>query len=196
MNSGEVQALAEGLLTNAASLVADAQLLCSAGRFPRVYSLSVLALEELGKIGVLMGVSAALLAAQPVDWKAIHAILHSHQAKLLVYTATLQAWAVVWRGQAFDPASVDWPLELKRARALNTLKQDGLYVRLHKGTAITPTEEIDEGRASRVLEVASRLLPITELMIRGAEVVRAKPDATKENSVVIRLTHPLGLSDS
>lgn len=170
MNPSAARAYWRALLTNATSLVRDAQSLYDAGSFARVRALSVLAEEELGKATAVYDRFSH--AWSEGDDEAIELPTETSRAHLAKYAAAYEFGRELdtfWGGGYEDltPEDDDWAgwFEKQRAqadaaaRAANLDKQRGFYVDLDGDALSTPETftAADVGdhlvRAAQVIEM-------------------------------------------
>jgi len=59
-------------------LIEDAELLFTAKRYPRAFSLCVIAMEEASKIPYLLECAEGLAVGKEPDWADVDQFLHSH----------------------------------------------------------------------------------------------------------------------
>jgi AbiV family abortive infection protein len=144
--------------TNAVGLIEDAEVLFSAGRQARAYSLAVLAVEELGKAG-----SLTALAAMPDNLRAqapLGRMLEWHQLKLV--KGTLLAVAQVAPPEACATLSA-MPISemaeiLDRAQALagneDMVRLRGLYVDVGQNGEVQQPSEVTAAQVREQLDLA------------------------------------------
>jgi AbiV family abortive infection protein len=179
-----VPVLARGAVAaarNARGLVQDAELLSGAGRLARAYSLSGLAVEEVGKAG-----SLADLAAMPENLRArapVGRMLEWHQLKLVAGMLI----AAVPFGGSMAVRFVTMPLSevaeiLDNARAfaedVDRLKQRGLYVDVDRSGQVREPSEVTADEVRVQLDRARRAASAaTALLDPSAPALLANPGA-------------------
>lgn len=147
---------AEGIdaaLRNARSLLADAEVLLDRGRWPTAASLSILSIEESGKVALLRGM---LLADSQEDRRKIWRDYRSHTKKNFMGAfldfVTESPHIQDFKGM-FDETR-DHP------QILDAVKQIGFYSDcLGKAHWSVPSEVIDEPLARRLFLVAKMFAP-------------------------------------
>ena len=171
---------------NARGLVEDAELLSSAGRLARAYSLAGLAVEEVGKADNL-----ATLAAMPENLRAqapVGRMLEWHQMKLikgqLAVAIPHSPPGMATRFATMPLSEIAALLDAAQAVAedVDRLKQRGLYVDMESGGHIREPSEVtaaDVGhqldRARRAASAANVLLdPSAHLPLAGAGPAEAE----------------------
>ena len=167
--------------TNAVGLVEDAEVLSSAGRLARAYSLAVLAVEELGKAG-----SLAALAAMPENVRAqapLGRLLEWHQLKLVkgillavAQVAPPEACAMLTAMPIGDLAEI-----LDRAQALardaDRVRLRGLYVDVGPDGQVQQPSEVTEAQVRDQLDLARLASSTASAMLDpGAPDRIAHPD--------------------
>ena len=167
----DIDSLRKTLLTNAADLIDEAELLRSNGRHARAFSLSVIANEEAAKIPILLKCAESLLAGVTPDWPKLHKALSSHSAKLrsnLHNFKELQSPSKV-------PAvgTQEWKDDLERVERMNRLKQTGLYGDFDDSGGVAPAEHFDEEKAADGIQLAKISYNTSDLMGRGFDANRA-----------------------
>lgn len=146
---------------NASELLEDAKLLLNHGRWPRSASLSILAVEEIGKVSLLRGL---LLCDSPTDLNGAWRRYRTHTKKnVLGMLPSLFKRLVRLRGQKKDFLIEDFrPLfdgSSNFPRMLESIKQIGFYSdclgNVHWNL---PRNSISEGLARTLLRTAEILI--------------------------------------
>jgi AbiV family abortive infection protein len=146
---------AEGInaaCTNARRLAEDAQLLFAAQRFPSAASLAILALEELGKTGILRGLVTAQLDEIEREWKRYRKHTEKNYMALLPGMVRKGATHLQQLRSLFTSAS-----DAERM-TYDTVKQIGFYTDCCGNAHWSiPLEVIDEGLAAVLTRMATAL---------------------------------------
>jgi AbiV family abortive infection protein len=180
-----VRELARGSVAaakNAFGLVEDAELLSSAGRRARAYSLAGLAVEEVGKSG-----SLATLAAMPENLRErapLGRMLEWHQMKLvagmLIAAVPLGVPGVAARIVSMPLSEVADILDSAQASAqdVDRLKQRGLYVDVDRSGQVREPSEVTADEVRVQLDRARRAASAaTALLDPSAPALLANPGA-------------------
>jgi AbiV family abortive infection protein len=119
---------------NAQNLFEDAELLYKNDRFGRAQSLLVLALEELGRIPLLLNAMLIEVSDEKL-WAAFWKQVRQHSAKQGVWVAYGQGLAAMGHPDAkfFDP-----PLPRGDEKLVDRLKQCGFYLSFFDGNFLLP----------------------------------------------------------
>jgi AbiV family abortive infection protein len=179
------RAMARGAVAaarNARGLVKDAELLCSAGRLARAYSLAGLAVEEVGKAGTL-----ATLAAMPENVRArapVGRMLAWHQMKLVkgMLTAALP-FSTPGRWTTFvtmPPGKLAEILDNAQSFAedMDRLKQRGLYVDVDRTGQIREPSEVTVAEVREQLDRARQAASAATALLDPSALLRlADPEA-------------------
>jgi len=179
------RAMARGAVAaarNARALVKDAELLCSAGRLARAYSLAGLAVEEVGKAGTL-----ATLAAMPENVRArapVGRMLAWHQMKLVkgMLTAALP-FSTPGRWTTFvtmPPSKLAEILDNAQSFAedMDRLKQRGLYVDVDRSGQIREPSEVTVAEVREQLDRARQAASAATALLDPSALLRlADPEA-------------------
>jgi AbiV family abortive infection protein len=140
--------VARKALDNAFDLVNEADGLLSFGRYPRAYSLAILAAEEFGKFLIAQG-AVAHLPGDDAYWRGFWERFRSHDAKGLIASA-LAAYGLedeARRRQFLDQIE-------RHVRADQNRKFAGLYVDVAlDGSVVAPYEATDPRGAHDLLYV-------------------------------------------
>lgn len=127
MSLFEPRTLAKGIyfcIQNARDLIEEAKILYHHGRHARAFSLSILALEELGKVEII-----TRYYLSPDSKKRMQEFVKdfkSHSSKQLTAILVHFANVLVEQGEEELRKKLETPSE--RKRTLNILKQEGFYV--------------------------------------------------------------------
>lgn len=144
--------LAREALLNAASLLADAELLLANRRWPRAFALGVLALEEIGKM-LLTGGAAT---TEALEAKEFWSDFRHHTTKLGSARALLALLAADVSPATFT--AIDQAMH--EAADEHQRKMRGLYVDLADDGAIQRPEDVTEDECRSVLEGVHALLDV------------------------------------
>lgn len=144
--------LAREALLNAASLVADAELLLADRRWPRAFALGVLAVEEIGKM-ILTGGAAT---TEALEAKEFWSDFRHHATKLGSARALLAVLAADVSPATFT--AIDQAM--REAADGHQRKMRGLYVDLADDGTIQRPDDVTEAECRSVLEGAHALLDV------------------------------------
>jgi len=150
---------------NSQRLVADADALLKAGRYPSAASLAILSIEESGKVSILRGLALAKTAEQLKEaWKDYR----SHRSKNF-------AWIMpdlVARGaRTLDQVLPTVDPYSEHPRVLDGVKQLGFYTdRLGDANWSTPSEAIGKELAARLVGTAKALARAREITPKEMEL--------------------------
>jgi AbiV family abortive infection protein len=151
LTSDQCMALATKLFSNADDLLIDAQTLLGHERFPRAFSLAVLAAEEFIKAHLFVGVALRLVIkpAEKPDWLALSQLFYSHGQKLGL------AFLLMKQGPQklvdMPPTAISWAIDM--ANRFDKRKQDGFYVNWSRTGPQAPQERISEELARNAIQI-------------------------------------------
>jgi AbiV family abortive infection protein len=168
---------------NAVGLFDDAELLSGAGRYPRAFTLAVLAVEEFGK-----ATSLVALAALPENLRSqapVGRMLEWHQLKqvgglLIAAVGFSERDRAAARLAAMPVAQMEQILEETDAFAesADRLKRRGLYMDLDREGQIRRPSEITEAEVSRQLARARQVASTASQLLEPAtQAWLARPPA-------------------
>lgn len=161
MTVSQINALRQGLIENAISLIADADLLYVNGRLARAYSVAILATEEMSKIPALIPCIQELDKGAQPNWDDLAQFLTSHRAKLMMNDLYFAAQR---SASGLDPTgSKQWQEAVKAAKDRDTRKQSGFYVTVDAGVVTTPVVAVNKEHAKFALQLARNPFPILAL---------------------------------
>jgi AbiV family abortive infection protein len=176
---------------NASDLAEDAELLVSAGRYGRAYSLAALAVEEVGKAGGLLA-----LAMMPDDMRArapVRELLEWHQLKqmggLLAGVLEMSTPGVTSRLAATSTGQLAELLSGVAAQARDTdqAKKRGFYVDMDDARQIREPSEVSEAEAreavARARHAATAASMLSDPSVQ-ARLADPPPDALPLASMV------------
>ncbi len=154
--SGEVVSGLTAITLNAAALLEDARVLSRANRFPRAGALTVLALEELGKVPVLFGTGVAGHVGHEQSWAEFWRDYVHHltkQQRISRYGRGLKSGGDQFAENS-GPYANYLPDEL--GRILDIYKQRSFYVDFWGDTFVLPgaAEEYPNGPVDQLLLLA------------------------------------------
>lgn len=165
MSSINLKELAKGIdlcIENAAGLIEEARLLFDKNRFPRCFSLCVLAIEEIGKIEVVAR-GALIRQTDGEKWKRFKKNFKSHEMK--------QAHAIVMHfAQVLKSEGSDRLRQRLRSSGRFTLdraKQLGLYVDLVDDRFVSPHAMISKKLAREALNRAEETVRLYDGLPKG-----------------------------
>lgn len=178
MTVSQINALRQGLIENAISLIADADLLYVNGRLARAYSVAILATEEMSKIPALIACIEELDKGAQPNWDDLAQFLTSHRKKLMMnelYFATQRS------ASGLDPTgSKQWQEAIKAAEDRDTRKQSGFYVTVDAGVVTTPAVAVNKEHAKFALQLARITFNMMELVDNAFTLRRHNPQAPVE----------------
>ena len=165
-DDSELAQFALASLINAVALLSDADLLLASSRWPRAYSLSVLAAEESAKFQTY---SAAIGWDGEFRAKLLREA-RDHRAKLAFWEGQrvdMQDWGPIESEEAFDAWEQAFGARKQVAAAMHGKKLDGFYVGIDgSGTLQQPDTAISEQDARDVFELASSVvMPLASLFL-------------------------------
>jgi AbiV family abortive infection protein len=171
MSQDQLEDAAARVLSNAKSLLADAELLMSHQRFARSASISVLALEELAKLPMLRRASSCVLLNKPFNWKKLSTRLKAHDEKLgVVDMVSFVLAGPMLSGDAGVEAVRKRGRQSNAADGLNRLKQAGFYVSVAPDSNVSPTDVITKEDATILVEGVRQFLSIFDQAERGVSM--------------------------
>jgi AbiV family abortive infection protein len=162
-------------ISNAGSLIEEAQLLLKFGFHARAYTLSHIAREELSKVTMLYSSGLRMLAGHPVDWGKLHKRLRDHKSKLT--SDALQLFV------GTPGAATTLPLEkfMSGSSSRNEWKNESLYVALKGETFKTPSEMITFKKAERTIILAMFVLDDARRYVSiGGKLTNRNPKEVKK----------------
>jgi len=173
-----IKLLASGLrmvIENARCLVDDCKILAKEGRYARAFSLSITALEEIGKISVLFKM-ANLTPRTQRFWRQFWKEFRNHNRKSTLGLVT----SVIDETQGNIPALLVYTIKQSLAAdAVETFRQTGLYVDFNSEKKVwtDPNQvprEIAEGAIVLASNALERQLRIQNLGIYEVGVLKLK----------------------
>lgn len=173
----ELAQLALASLINSVALLSDAGLLLANSRWPRAYSLSVLAAEEFAKFQTYSVV---------IGWNGDARVrllreARDHEAKLASWEGQhvdIHDWGPIESREAFSAWAQAFGARKQVAAAMHSKKLDGLYVGIDaSGTLQHPDTAISEQDTREVFEVVSSVVMPLALQFLGKNPSGADLDA-------------------
>lgn len=131
-------------------MLADAQLLADAGRFPRAFSLAILAWEELSK-GQLC-ILATLL--DDITREEFWDRFRDHESKL----GRVHAFASFMRPESIAPVAEHARAVMGQSKSTNNLKLRGFYVDYRRGKILLPTQIGETAARKKIKEIRRALV--------------------------------------
>jgi AbiV family abortive infection protein len=167
-SASQLAELRREALRNAQEVVRDAELLFEHQRYPRVMSLSILAVEECAKIPIIVAVQELLSRNQTVDWMTFARRFRNHGPKLDLIDFFDFIFGVagrVFTDVAHFAAELQQRIRNRESQVLfNNAKQWGFYVGMVGGEVRAPDyygriESADHllARARMIAETFARL---------------------------------------
>ncbi|MGE1525869.1 AbiV family abortive infection protein [Pseudomonas putida] len=147
----QIDVYIDALLTNAASLIRESQILYDNEANARAFALAHLAREEIAKTLMLQAAGTRLLAGHPVDFKKLERRLRDHKQKLIAETINSIVFCA-----GFDPNTAESMIGAARTAPdfRNDLKNNSLYVGFKNGIVSQPTQSFSAERALRTITLA------------------------------------------
>lgn len=147
----QIDTYIDALLTNAASLIRESQILYDHQSNARAFALAHLAREEIAKTLMLQAAGTRILAGHPVDFKKLERRLRDHKQKLIAETINSIVFCA-----GFDPNSAEIMIGAAGTAPdfRNDLKNNSLYVGFKNGIVSQPTQSFSAERALRTITLA------------------------------------------
>ncbi|TZF81966.1 AbiV family abortive infection protein [Cognatilysobacter lacus] len=82
MSVSDLHGLRLAILSNAIELTDEAEILVAHQRWARAFLLAHFAIEEMGKIPMVVGIIGRIMKGEPVDWRKTRRRLSDHKAKI------------------------------------------------------------------------------------------------------------------
>jgi len=166
----ELEAIRDLVLENAAGLIADAELLVRQQRFPRAFSLSVIAIEEASKLLILLECAETIATGGRPAWSELLSRLRNHHEKLMANLLNFRALR-----SSGSAGGIDLEDAIARVREMNGFKQDGFYVTIDVAGVRAPgqSQMFDADRTAMVLKLARVSFNTSDLMWRGFSAKQA-----------------------
>jgi len=152
LNASQVATGTNAAIANARRLAEDASMLLEAGRFPTAASLSILSIEESGKVSILRAVSVAL------DDKEVLSAWKDYRSHVMKNVAWILPQLVAQGARKLDDLKPIFSEDSEHPYILDQVKQLGFYTDcLGKAHWSVPNEVIDEQLASTLVQTAQLL---------------------------------------
>ena len=136
------------VLDNAEDLMFEAFFLMENNRIARSYTLTQLAIEEVGKSGILVGILLSIRQKRHLDWDEIDKIYFSHSGKATISIAFQLVFEMLYRKHGIpDRNNYFKKLYAKKVANVNTQninKNDSLYVGVRCNKFFSPKDVITE----------------------------------------------------
>ena len=136
------------VLDNAEDLMFEAFFLRENDRIARSYTLTQLAIEEVGKAGILAGILLSTRQKRLLDWDEIDKIYFNHSGKTtisiafqLVFDMLYQKHGIPDRNNYFKDLYIK---KISNVNSQNNNKNDSLYVGVRNNKFISPKDVITE----------------------------------------------------
>ncbi|WPU92498.1 AbiV family abortive infection protein [Mucilaginibacter sabulilitoris] len=204
MNDKELEKGFSMVIGNAQSLFDEATLLFANGYFARSYSLSQLAIEEVGKSTLLCRAVLAFYMGEEVNSKYLDKLgFRDHQQKtrlslkselisVYLYEKSIDE-KTDFRGSIIDVFS--------RVDKLNSLKNESLYVSMVDDKFSVPSEIISSDMAKELLEKAELRLvsakpllrPLTDMKLSALRLKEIMNDPNKHAEFQAQASKELGI---
>ncbi|MFE5687696.1 AbiV family abortive infection protein [Streptomyces sp. NPDC056512] len=160
--------IASASFANARALLTSAEAVLDESQWPTSFSLGALALEEVGKAFLCMG----LMGMRPVDREEARSTFEQAFTNHLAKAALAHIALAMTTGEV--PASLEQLLEeaIEAAHRTNAVKFRGLYVDYTDAGALLKPDSIDEATAREMFATVTSALAVTELV----EIAASNPD--------------------
>ena len=164
----EVAKLSISVKENAESLLDEAKLLFSKKYYQRSFSLSFMAMEELGKLPILWGVMTRTQLGEEIDWKSVWKRFRSHSSKefqgygIVMYTY-LECKENIKDGKVLEAVGHLCDKDISR--------NESLYVDYKGGKIISPSGRIDKKDADSMMVFSRFLLDLAQCMHENEEQI-------------------------
>src|SRR6476620_6778565 len=134
----------KGLLEHTAGVLKGARALLDTGLPHLAYHLSLLALEEIGKLEVVLIGRVGTEEEAAAYWKKFH---DDHVGKIF-----WAFWGPTFKKEMLDPKQVQWHQNL--AKKFHEKRLLAIYTEPGDGTFIAPADHISPDEAKRLIELA------------------------------------------
>lgn len=152
LDASQVATGINAAIENARRLADDASLLLEAGRFPTAASLSILSIEESGKVSILRGLSVA------IDYKEVLSAWKDYRSHVMKNVAWILPQLVAQGARKLDDLKPIFSKDSEHPYLLDQVKQLGFYTDcLGKAHWSLPNEVIDEKLARTLVQTAKLL---------------------------------------
>ena len=152
LDASQVATGINAAIENAKRLADDASLLLEVGRFPTAASLSILSIEESGKVSILRALSVA------IDEKEVLSAWKDYRSHVMKNVAWILPQLVVQGARKLDDLKPIFSKDSEHPYLLDQVKQLGFYTDcLGKAHWTLPNEVIDEKLARTLVQTAKLL---------------------------------------
>jgi AbiV family abortive infection protein len=177
----EIASLAEAARDNAGALISAAELLLREGHEPRAYALAALAVEEIGKVVLLLGVGVRVtLGGGQVNWQGFWEKFFNHGDKAFnaihleyVIADQFEAWAT-GDAEAVHADTTGLEHANRETNAMVELRRRALYVDYHAGQVRRPEEQISRVNAEMLVSAAKGMAERIQSLDLVADAARLK----------------------
>lgn len=153
----QIHELRLAIFDNAEALHKEAKLLLTHGMHSRAYLLAHFCFEELGKIPILVGVAGQLMKGENPDWKKVEKRFYSHEEKIGSQNGHFYAFGL--EADLIRDSDIEWLLSANKAVGESFKKKNlATYVDARKGRILIPRNDITEGDAVKMVELAFECL--------------------------------------
>ncbi len=139
---------------NANSLIEEANLLYRANKYPRAYFLAQIAIEEIGKISMLIA-SAQYPAQYSKVWERFWKLFRSHSFKIGRAEISLQ-------NSMFNFQFNEYNKVFEIAERENQMKMNSLYVDIKTNSIKNPIKIINKSTAKRKIDEAKKKFTVKQ----------------------------------
>ena len=183
MNDIEIERGFGLVIQNARDLIAEANLLLDNGYYPRAYSLTQLATEEIGKSSILLRAAFEYYMGVTIDFKYLKDLgfaKHQEKTKQSLKPELIAIWLFEQsQGKTTDLRAglID---DFNKIEELNDLKNNSLYVGIAKDAFFAPKEIITKDMVKKLIEKASLRLAAAEPLFRPLDDMKKAALKLKE----------------
>lgn len=159
--------------SNADSLLHEAYLLQSNKKCVRAYTLCQLAIEELAKVPMLFHMWIDRINGNTINYEQLNRNFKYHPEKIKISIASEIAFFKLYK----EHSGEDWVENLikmgeesiTKAKELNDLKKESLYVTVKDDDFQAPDEVIDEEKFNNICGTAALLQIMIKNLVDGSE---------------------------
>jgi AbiV family abortive infection protein len=156
----------KGVLEHTADVLKGARALFDAGLQHLAYHLGLLALEEIGKLEVVLMGRVGTEEEAAAYWKKFH---DDHVGKIF-----WAFWGPTFTKEMLDPRQIQWHQDL--AKRLHEKRLLAIYTEPGNGTFIAPADHISPDEAKRLIELAEARLELQKGHKHGTLTEEEKAD--------------------
>lgn len=139
------------ILQNAKNLIIDSEILLDNKRFPRAYTLSHLASEELAKLTTMHGICIDVLSGETINWKKAEKKLRDHKDKIK-RSFEFDLFCTLLSDNEKFLKQYEEGIEL--VDSYNIMKNASIYAGITHNYFCTPEEIISEKTARKMVQIS------------------------------------------